>query len=303
MTVNVISKGTGFTRSAIANDSGQYSMSDLPPGVYDVSAERPGFKKVILNDVRLFVGQTATVDLQLEVGQVTESVSVTAVAPLIQESSSQVGTVVEGKMLTDIPLNGRNFLQLNLLSPGATRSKNSNTFDAVQIDPTAESFSVNGQKGDYNVYLLDGASIKEYQHGSNSFSPNVDAVQEFQVTTSNYSAAFGAEAGAQVNLVTKSGTNQLHGSVYEFLRNNKLDANNFFSQTKGAPPFKRNQFGGTVGGPIIIPKLYNGKDKTFFFVATEFFREVKNIPQQGTYPTPTELTGRLEHAKSDQECR
>ena len=208
-------------------------MSDLPPGTYDVSAERPGFKKAILNDVRLFVGQTATVDIQLEVGQVTESVSVTAAAPLIQESSSQVGTVIEGKLLTDIPLNGRNFLQLNLLAPGATRSKNSNTFDAVQIDPTAQSFSVNGQKGDYNVYLLDGASIKEYQHGSNSFSPNVDAVQEFQVTTSNYSAAFGAEAGAQVNLVTKSGTNQLRGSVYEFLRNNKFDANNFFSQTKG----------------------------------------------------------------------
>ena len=117
-------------------------------------------------------------------------------------------------------------------------------------------------------------------------SPNVDAVQEFQVTTSNYSAAFGAEAGAQVNLVTKSGTNQFHGNVYEFLRNNKLDANNFFSLTKGAPPFKRNQFGGTFGGPIVIPKLYNGKDKTFFFVSSDFFREVKNIPLQGTIPRP-----------------
>jgi hypothetical protein len=293
VTVNATSRGTGFSRSAVANESGQYSMSDLPPGSYDVFAERPGFKKVLLNEIRLFVGQTATVDIQLEVGQVSESVSVTATAPLIQESSSQVGTVIEGKMLTDIPLNGRNFLQLNLLAPGATRSKNSNTFDAVQIDPTAQSFSVNGQKGDYNVYLLDGASIKEYQHGSNSFSPNVDAVQEFQVTTSNYSAAFGAEAGAQVNLVTKSGTNQFRGSVYEFLRNNKFDANNFFSQTKGAPPFKRNQFGGTFGGPITIPKLYSGKDRTFFFVATEFFREVKNIPQQGTYPTPAELAGDL----------
>jgi hypothetical protein len=239
------------------------------------------------------VGQTATVDVRLEVGQVTESVSVTSDTLLIQESSSQVGTVIEGKMLTDIPLNGRNFLQLNLLSPGAIRSKNSNTFDAVAIDPTQQSFSVNGQKGDYNVYLLDGASIKEYQHGSNSMSPNVDAVQEFQVTTSNYSAAFGAEAGAQVNLVTKSGTNQFHGNVYEFLRNNKLDANNFFSLTKGAPPFKRNQFGGTFGGPIVVPKLYNGKDKTFFFVSSDFFREVKNIPLQGNYPTPAELAGNL----------
>ncbi len=180
-----------------------------------------------------------------------------------------------------------------MLSPGVTRSKNSNTFDAVQINPTAASFNVNGQKGDYNLYLLDGATIKEYQHGSNSFSPSVDAVQEFQTTTSNYSAAFGAEAGAQVNLVTRSGTNSVHASVFEFLRNNKLDANPFFSQTKGAPPFKRNQFGGTLGGPVYIPKLYNGKDKTFFFVSSEFFREVKNIPQQGNYPTPGQLSGDL----------
>src|SRR5262249_48040127 len=163
----------------------------------------------------------------------------------------------------------------------------------VQIDPTAASFNVNGQKGDYNLYLLDGSTIKEYQHGSNTFSPSVDAVQEFQTTTSNYSAAFGSEAGAQVNLVTKSGTNNFHGGLYEFVRNNKFDARNFFSQTIGAPPFKRNQFGGNIGGPIWIPKLYHGKDKTFFFVSSEFFREVKSIPQQGNFPTPAQLSGDL----------
>jgi len=239
------------------------------------TAERAGFKTFTLKDVRLFVGQTATVNVHLEVGQVTETVSVTASTPLIQESSSQVGTVIEGKMLTDIPLNGRNFLQLNLLSPGAIRSKNSNTFDAVAIDPTQQSFSVNGQKGDYNVYLLDGASIKEYQHGTNSLSPNVDAVQEFQVTTSNYSAAFGAEAGAQVNLVTKSGTNQVHGNLYEFLRNNKLDANNFFTNAAGQPrpPFRQNQFGFALGGPVWIPKVYNGRNRTFFFADYQGFRQ------------------------------
>jgi len=291
--VTATSSSTGFSRSVVTGDGGTYSMSDLPPGVYEISAEASGFKKAVVSGIRLFVGQTATADIRLEVGQVTESVSVNAAAPLLQESTSQVGTVIEGKLLTDIPLNGRNFLQLNLLSPGVTRSKNSNTFDAVQINPTAASFNVNGQKGDYNLYLLDGATIKEYQHGSNTFSPSVDAVQEFQTTTSNYSAAFGAEAGAQVNLVTRSGTNRLHGGVYEFLRNNKLDANDFFSQTHGAPPFKRNQFGGTLGGPIRIPKIYNGKDRTFFFVASEFFREVKNIPQQGNYPTPAQLGGDL----------
>ena len=135
VSVNATSKGTGFSRSSIANDSGQYTISDMPPGLYDVVVERAGFKKFTLTGVRLFVGQTATVDARLEVGQVTESISVTSDTLLIQESSSQVGTVIEGKMLTDIPLNGRNFLQLNLLSPGAIRSKNSNTFDAVADRP------------------------------------------------------------------------------------------------------------------------------------------------------------------------
>ena len=173
--VTVTSTSTGFARSVVASDGGAYAVSDIPPGVYEVSAEAAGFKKAVVSDVRLYVGQTATTDIHLEIGQVTESVAVTATAQLLQESSSQVGTVIEGKLLTDIPLNGRNFLQLNLLSPGVTRSKNSNTFDAVQINPTATSFNVNGQRGDYNLYLLDGATIKEYQHGSNTFSPSVDA--------------------------------------------------------------------------------------------------------------------------------
>jgi hypothetical protein len=291
--VTATAKSTSFSRTATSNESGTYVISELPPGSYEVSAEAPGFKKAVVSEIRLFVGQTATVDIKLELGQITESVSVTSEAPLLQEGSAQVGTVIEGKLLTDIPLNGRNFLQLNLLSPGVTRSKNSNTFDAVTINPTAQSFNVNGQHGDYNLYLLDGATIKEYQHGTNTFSPSVDAVQEFQTTTSNYSAAFGAEAGAQVNLVTRSGTNNYHATLYEFLRNNKLDANNFFSQTVGAPPFKRNQFGGTLGGPIQIPKIYNGKNRTFFFVSSEFFREVKNIPQQGNYPGPAQFAGDL----------
>ena len=286
VTVAVKSEATGFARATVTTDVGVYSIPELPPGLYEISAEAQGFKKTVLQGIRLFVGQTLTVDIRLELGAATESVSVTASAPLLHESTPEVETVIEGKVLTEIPLNGRNFLQLNVLSPGVTRTKNSNTFEAVQINPTAASFNVNGQRGDYNLYLLDGAAIKEYQHGSNTFSPSVDAVQEFEVATSNYSAAFGSEAGAQVNLVTKSGTNSLHGGVYEFLRNNHLDARNFFSLTQGAPPFKRNQFGGTLGGPILLPKVYNGKDKTFFFFAYEGFREVKDIPLQGNFPTP-----------------
>src|SRR5579863_6256448 len=127
VSVTATAKSTSFSRTATSNETGNYVISELPPGAYEVSAEAAGFKKAVVSEIRLFVGQTATVDIQLELGQVTESVSVTSEAPLLQEESGQVGTVIEGKQLTDIPLNGRNFLQLNLLSPGVTRSKNSNT--------------------------------------------------------------------------------------------------------------------------------------------------------------------------------
>jgi hypothetical protein len=292
-TVTLVSKETSFTRTTVSNEAGSYSIPDLPPGLYDITAEARGFKKALAKDVRLYVGLPVQQNLRLEVGEVTEQVSVTAAAPLLRQTTAELGTVIEGKALTEIPLNGRNFLQLNLLSPGAIRSKNSNTFDDVQINPTAQSFNINGQRGDYNVYLLDGVSIKEYQHGSNTFSPNVDAVQEFNQASSNYSAGFGAEAGAQVNLVTKSGSNQFHGGAYEFLRNNKLDARNFFEQSHEAPPFRRNQFGANTGGPVLLPRLYNGKDKTFFFASYEGFRESKDVPLLGNFPTTEQLHGNL----------
>jgi hypothetical protein len=291
--VTVKSEVTGIIRTAVTDHAGGYVFSDLTPGVYEVTAEGSGFKKTVVSGTRLFVGQVATLGFNLELGPVTQSVSVIAEAPLIQDSSSQVGTVIETKLLTELPLNGRNFLQLNLLSPGVTRSKNGNTFDSLQIDPTAASFNVNGQKGDYNLYLLDGIPFKEYEGGTNTFSPSVDAVQEFQVATSNYSAAFGSEAGAQVNLVTRSGSNQVHGGLYEFLRNSDLDARNFFASTQGAPPFRRNQFGGTLGGPVFVPKLYDGREKTFLFFGYEGFRERKTFPLLGNFPTPAQLDGDL----------
>ena len=153
---------------------------------------------------------------------------------------------MESALITALPLNGRNFLELPRLSPGASWDVNRNTFDSVQINPTAQSFNVDGQRGDYNLLTLDDTVITEWQHGSNTFSPSVDAVQEFQVSTSNYSAAEGTESAAHVNLVTKSGTNSLHGDAYEFLRNGALDSRYWYAPT--LPPFRRNQFGGTAGG-------------------------------------------------------
>ena len=292
-TITVTSAETAFMRSTETNQAGSYSFPDLTPGTYAVSVEAPGFKKEVASNLRLFVGPPVTQDFTLVVGAVSDQISVTAATPLLRVTSSEIGTVVEGKALTELPLNGRNFLQLNLLAPGNTRSKNSGTFDDVQIDPTSKGFNTNGSHMDYNQYLLDGVSIKEYQHGTNMYSPSVDAIQEFNQGSSNYGAAFGAEAGAQVSLVTKSGTNQYHGDMFDFLRNNVFDARNFFAVTDGAPPYRRNQFGATIGGPIVIPHFYNGKDKTFFFFSYQGFRDSKLSPTLSLYPTPSELAGDL----------
>ena len=237
------------------------------------------------------MGQTIIQNVHLQVGSATQNVTVSAAAPLLTQSSGEVGTVIEQKTISEMPLNGRSFLQLNLLAPGVTRSKNSNTFDAVQIDPTVQSFNVNGSHGDYNAYLLDGVNIKEYNTGSISFAPSVDAIQEFQGATSNYSADLGTEAGAQVNVAIKSGTNEFHGDFFEFLRNDVFNSKNYFAQT--VSPFKQNQFGATVGGPVRFPWFYDGRNKTFFFASYQGFRLANGTPAYGNYPTPVQLTGDL----------
>ena len=292
-TITIDSVEQGYSRKAVTNSAGLYEFADVHSGTYKITADAAGFTSQVIENLVLYVGLPVAQNFTLKVGSASEQVSVTASASLVREDDGEVGTVIEGKALTDIPLNGRNFLQLNLLSPGATRSKDGNTFDAVVIDPTAQSFNVNGQHADYNVYLLDGTSIKEYQHGSNIISPSVEAIQEFNVATSNYSAVFGTEAAGQVNVVTKAGTNQIHGSAFEFLRNNDLDASNYFEPTHTVPPFRRNQFGGTLGGPLTIPRLYRGKDKTFWFFSYQGIRQALVSPIYGNFPSPTELQGDL----------
>lgn len=292
-TVTLLSEDQGYSRKAVTNSAGAYEFPDLHPGPYKITADAAGFKTQVVNGLVLYVGLPIVQNFTFQVGATSEEVTVTATAPLLRQDSGEVGTVIEGKALTDIPLNGRNFMQLNLLTPGAITSKNGNTFAAVSIDPTTESFSVNGQHADYNVYLLDGATIKDYQHGTNTISPSVEAIQEFNVATSNYSAVFGSEAGAQVNLVTKAGTNQLHGTAFEFLRNNALDASNYFEPAHTTTPFRRNLFGGTLGGPLTIPGLYHGKDKTFWFFSYQGIRQALTSPAFGNFPTLSELQGNL----------
>ena len=275
---------TGETRQATSNDVGHFTIPNLQAGVYEVSAEKQGFQRKIVDQVTLEVQAVRTIDMVLPPGTVSEQVNVTAGATALQTTESSVSTLFESKVVSEIPLNGRDFLQLQLLSPGTTLAS-AGTFTAVQIasqnlDIGGGNFSVNGMRDVYNDYIIDGVSFKDWMHGTNGLNPSVDAIQEFRLQTGNYSAEFGANAGGLVNMVTKSGTNQIHGSLYDFLRNDKLDATNFFTARAGEEktPLRRNQFGGTVGGPII-------RDRTFFFFSYEGFREQSSTTLFDNFPT------------------
>lgn len=290
--VTLTSEATHFTRTTASNNDGLYAFSELTPGEYSLTVQAQGFQSVTMQGLKFYVGQSVVQNIRLSVGAVAESVTVSASAvPLLQQSNAEVGTVIEEKTISEMPLNGRSFLQLDLLAPGATRSKNSNTFDAVQINPYVQSFNINGQHGDSNRFLLDGTNIKEFNTDSISFAPSVDAIQEFQVATSNYSAELGTEAGGQINIATKSGTNRLHGDLFEFVRNDALNSKNYFA--KKVSPFHQNQFGGTLGGPVFIPHVYNGTNKTFFFFSYQGTRIANSDPLIGNYPTAAQLAGDL----------
>jgi Carboxypeptidase regulatory-like domain len=288
--VTAASVTTGFSMAAVSGAGGNYTIPYLPPGVYRVTAEASGFKKVVIDHITLQVGSTTTQDIQLQVGAMVQEVNVTGAPPLLNTTSAAIGTVVTGTLTRELPLNGRFVFQLNLLAPGTVHDKSGTTSDAVSLNPSVATFSVNGNPSDVNMYLVDGIEIRDYQDGTAILAPSVDAVQEFQNTTGQYSATMGTTGGAQVNTVVRSGTNKFHGAAWDFLRNDKLDARNFFQANRGG--FQRNQFGANLGGPVLFPG-YNGHDKSFFFFNYEGERNIKSIPETGFYPTPAELNGDL----------
>jgi hypothetical protein len=254
---------TGFARTVTSGADGEYVAPSLPPGAYTISVEQAGFKKLALSNVQLSVDQKARVDLKLEVGATTESVTIEGTTPLIQTESSDVSGLVSETQIKNLPLNGRNFVQLTRIIPGVLRGiPGANIDGAGSLAWRASaSFSANGQRTRDNNFMLDGVDNNETWLNSVVIFPSVDALEEFKVQTSTYSAEFGRSSGGVVNIQIKSGTNQFHGSAFEFLRNDKLDANDFFNNrnNRARPPFKQNQFGGAFGGPIF-------RDKTFFFM-------------------------------------
>jgi hypothetical protein len=252
--VGIANDKTGQRRELLTDEQGGYLANFLPVGSYTVAIEKDGFRKASFTGIVLQVDQQIRLNVTLEVGAVTQEVTVSSAAPLLQTENASMGDVIDTNKVLTLPLNGRNFLQLAQLSPGVNTG-----------GVGGDGLAVNGGRGDYNGYLVDGVPNYNRFSGSAVIRPNVDAVQEFKVQTTTYSAEFGFAGNAQINLVSKNGTNQFHGSLYEFLRNARLDARNFFAPPGPKTPFVRNQFGATVGGPI-------RKNKTFFFADYESLR-------------------------------
>ena len=271
----VTNTATAVAVTAQSNASGFFSVQDLKPGVYDVSAVVPGFDRVTKTGIEVRVQDHLDIDFQMIIGQTSTEISVESQAPALESETSSIGEVVDQKQIVGLPLNGRNYIQLATLGAGTTPSQRSTE---------RNTFVSNGARPIQNSYMLDGIDNKNKIVGFDSSSAqsievNVDALQEFKVQTSNFSAEFGQSAGAVVNVSIKSGTNGIHGSLFEFARNNFFDAEPYFQPAGGATPkFIQNQFGATVGGPII-------KDRTFFFFGWQSSREVNAAPQLASVPT------------------
>ena len=299
--VTITNVATGVDRSTSTNADGLYTAPNLLPGSYEVKFAAPGFKSERRTGIALTVGATLTLDVMMQVGTATEKVEVTGEAPAVQLTTSDINAVVDANTVRELPLNGRSWTDLATLQPGV---------NAIQTQPTfaqgtdrgnrgfGQQLTISGARPQQNNYRLDGVSLNDYANGAPGSvlggNLGVDAIQEFSVLTSNYSAEYGKTSGGVVNAITRSGTNAYHGSAYEFLRNSRLDARNYFDATT-IPPFKRNQFGGAIGGPII-------KNHTFFFADYEGIRQSKGITSVTTVPSAAARGGNLCSAPDTGTC-
>ncbi len=271
--VTVTSAATGYQRETVTAPDGTYTVEELKPGTYQIAASKSGFKKTELNGIVLRVAQTARIDIHMEVGAVTQKVSVQGRAPTIQTEQATIGTVITGRQIENMPLNGRLFLQLATLMPGVNTTSPGQGFFV-----TGGTVAANGTSNEATNTTIDGVMNWETGEARQNFSPSLDAIQEFRITTSTYDAQYGQAGGAQINVVTKGGTSHYHGSLFEFFRNSGLDARPLFQPGK-LPRFVRNQFGGTLGGPIAHSK------KDFFFFDYEGLRSTEGLTAPVSIPS------------------
>src|SRR5438105_2919080 len=284
--ITINNLATGVTRDVTTNDGGFYSAPNLLPGTYLAKFSAKGFKTEARSGIALTVGATEVLDLTMKVGTAVETIQVTGEAPAVQLATSDISAVVNATTVRELPLNGRSWTDLATLQPGV---------DAIHTQPDfaagtdrgnrgfGQQLTISGARPQQNNYRLDGVSLNDYANGAPGSvlggNLGVDAIQEFSVLTSNYSAEYGKTSGGVVNAITRSGTNAWHGSGYEFIRNSHLDAKNYFDDpTLPIPPFRRNQFGGALGGPIV-------KNHTFFFTDYEGARQSTGITSVTTVPS------------------
>src|SRR5260370_20485725 len=282
---------TNKIRTQASSDAGSYTFAGLPAGRYRFEVQPPGFKRFIQEPIEVRVQQFITLNAALEVGQTNQTVEITGQPALLDAATSSLSQIVENREITELPLNGRNTLSLVALTRGVRTQGQFLQNTATRSFAGWGNFSSNGGLSDANEILVDGASVTMFLVNAPSLIPPVDATQEFRVQTNNYAAEFGRSSGALVNVSIKSGTNQLHGSVYEFLRNDKLAANDLFLNRAGQPRPKLtyNQYGVSAGGPVMIPKVHNGRNKTFFFANFEGFRQRLAPALSTSVPTPAQL--------------
>src|SRR5579885_2840674 len=281
-TVTVTNTGTSARRTTTTDPVGNFSFPNLPPATDQIKGEKAGFQAAVLDSFDLRIGEIARRSITLNVGAVAESVVVEGEAPLAQTESGTVGQVIETKQIADLPLNGRNLVQLAALSAGVSPRQNLQR-GGTQYGTRNEYVQIEGGRDGSTNYVIDGVYVRSLRFNNLSLQPSVDTVQEFNVLRNSFSSEYG-QGQAIVSAVTKSGTNQLHGSVFEYLRNDALDARNFFAAQK--PAYRRNQFGGTAGGPII-------KNKFFVFGGYEGLRTRQGQTFLGSVPAPVLLTGNL----------
>lgn len=279
--VQAVNQVNGLEYGTQSSATGNYVITALPIGTYDLTATSEGFQTLFRANLTISAGTRARVDIELQVGSVTETVEVTAELPLLESETSSLGQAIENTTITQMPLNGRNYQELAVLTAGVLPSRRQNFVE--------DAFSVNGAGFDQNVFTLDGADNNNYFSGvvvasNQAVKPSIDAIQEFKMETHNYGAEFGRGGGAIVQVTTKSGTNDYHGTAFEFLRNDKLDANDFFNSGRPQPPFRQNQYGATFGGPLV-------KDRMFYFGSYEGTRIREKLTRLSIIPTPEQVRG------------
>src|SRR5678815_1363387 len=293
-TVVVKNKNTSTERTTQTDSDGIYQVAALPVGVYSVEVRAQGFKTQVADQVSVEVAKTVVQNFQMDIGAISEQVLVSSDVPVVETATVSVGTVINQRTVQEMPLNGRHFVDLGLLIPGSVTPPQNGFLTAPLRGQGSFAINTAGNREDTVNFMINGINLNDMVQNQITFQPSINTVQEFKADNSTFSAEYGRNSGAIVNIATRSGANDYHGELFEFLRNDVFDARNYFERTSQPSPFKRNQFGFNLGGPVNVPHFgqggpifaYQGKNKTFFFFSYEGLRQRQGLTISGvTVPT------------------